>query len=761
MDVPAQLRQALRFHQERKFAEAEQLCRSILDSTPDHFEALHLLAFMKSQKGELEEAQRLLASALRANPRSVDAYWNHAHVLSALKRPAEALASLDRGIALSPDNAAAHDNRGKTLIDLRRPEEALASFDRAIALSPDFAGAHNNRGIALRGLGRPEEALASFDRAIALMPDYAGAYNNRGNTLRDLKRPAEALESFDRAILLRPNLAEPHSNRGYVLRDLKRPEEALASFDCAIALRPDHAEALHGRGVALAELKRRDEALVSFDRALALKPGYADAYVGRGNALFEMGRPQEALGSFKRAVALQPDQPFAFGLLAHAALHCCDWTTAGQVARALEAQIDGGSALVPPFALLGYPVSALTQWKCARKYIRHKIPFRPAPLWQGTRYRHPKLRIAYLSGDFLRHATAYLMAGLFELHDRSRFELLGVSFGPDDRSEMRARLVKAFDRFHDARAMDDRAVAKMLREAEIDIAVNLTGYTQHSRPEVFAHRPAPIQANYLGYPGTMGGDFIDYIIADPIVLPFDQQPYYSEKIVHLPECYQVNDAKRAIAPETPSRQAVGLPATGFVFCCFNNGWKIGQAMFDVWMELLRAVEGSVLWLLRDNDDAVRNLRNAAQARGVDPARIVFAERAGYQDHLARHRLADLFLDTQPYNAHASGSDALWAGLPLLTVTGSTFPGRVGTSLVRAVGLPELATASLDEYRSLALKLATDPAQMGAVRRKLEHNRTLCPLFDTDRCRRHLEAAYAMMWEIRQRGEGPRQLSVQA
>jgi protein O-GlcNAc transferase len=711
MNVAPELGRALRLHQEGKFVEAEQICRSVLDSTPDQFDAMHLLAFMKSQKGQLEEAQHLLASALRHNPRSAEAWLNLGTVLTALKRPAEALASFDRGIALRPDNAEAHDHRGRLLVELKRHEEAVASFDRAIASRPGFAGTHNNRGVALRNLGRAEEALESFDRAAALKPDNAGVYNNRGNALRDLKQPQKALESFERALALKPDLVEAHNNRGFALCDLKRHDEALGSFDRAIALKPGYVEAINGRGIALFELKRPDEALESFGRALALQPGYAEAHVSRGNALIELRRPGEALESYKRAFSLNPDHPFAFGLLANAALHCCDWATARQVAQDLDARIDDGRSIVPPFALLGYPASALTQLKCARNFSRYKIPYRSAPLWRGE--------------------------------------------------SARGRLVKAFDQFHDARGVDDRSVASLLREAEVDIAVNLTGYTQNSRPEIFAHRPAPVQASFLGYPGTMGGDFIDYLIADPIVLPFDQQPYYTEKIVHLPDCYQANDRKRAIAATTSSRKAESLPDKGLVFCCFNNSWKIAEPIFDIWMDLLRAVEGSVLWLLRDNDSAAESLRGAALARGVDPARIVFAERIGHAEHLARHRLADLFLDTLPYNAHATASDALWAGLPLLTSTGSTFASRVATSLLHAVGMPELAAASLDDYRALALTLATDPDRLRSLRRKLEQNRSVCPLFDTDRFRLHIEAAYEKMWQLRQRGENPRPFGVEA
>jgi predicted O-linked N-acetylglucosamine transferase (SPINDLY family) len=369
------------------------------------------------------------------------------------------------------------------------------------------------------------------------------------------------------------------------------------------------------------------------------------------------------------------------------------------------------------------------------------------------------VRIAYLSADFYLHATAYLTAGLFELHDRSRFEVLGVSFGPDDASDMRARLVKSFDRFCDVTARSDEEAARLLASLQVDIAVDLKGYTQDARTGILAYRPAPIQICYLGYPGTMGASFMDYVIADATVLPFDQQSFYTEKIIHLPDCYQVNDSRRAIAERTPSRPEAGLPGQGFVFCCFNNNYKITAPIFEVWMRLLSAVPGSVLWLLSDNTSAHNSLRRQAAARGIDAARLVFADRLPIDRHLARQRLADLFLDTLPYNAHTTASDALWAGLPMLTCRGEAFAGRVAASLLNAAGLPELVTGSLQEYEAMALKLATDASLLGSIRRKLAQNRPNCPLFDTDRFRRHLEAAYLTAWGIYQRGEPPGSFSI--
>jgi predicted O-linked N-acetylglucosamine transferase (SPINDLY family) len=410
-----------------------------------------------------------------------------------------------------------------------------------------------------------------------------------------------------------------------------------------------------------------------------------------------------------------------------------------------------------PFTLLGQIDDPSLHLRCARKFgqeVSHEKP------WTGTVRRHDKIRIAYLSADFRDHAVAYQIAGLFESHDRSKFEVTGVSIGGGDSGDTRARLVGALDRFQDARSRSDLDVATLLNGLEIDIAVDLAGYTGSPRPGILARRPAPIQVSYLGYPGTLGSGFMDYVIADKTVLPFDQQPYYTERIVHLPECYQVNDSKRIIAGRVPERREMGLPDQGFVFCCFNHSYKITAPVFDVWMRLLKAAEGSVLWLVRDNDAAERNLRREAAERGIDPARLVFADRRPVAEHLARHRLADLFLDTLPYNAHGTASFALWAGLPIVTCQGHAFAGRVAASLLRAVGLPDLVTNDLAEYETLASRLAADATLLGEVRERLRGNRLNHPLFDTDRFSRHIESAYTTMWELWQRGEPPRSFSVE-
>jgi predicted O-linked N-acetylglucosamine transferase (SPINDLY family) len=540
-----------------------------------------------------------------------------------------------------------------------------------------------------------------------------------------------------------------------------RFEEALASYNRAVMLRPDYAEALSNRGVTLYELKRFAEALASYDRALTVRPNYADALYNRGNTLKGLQRFEEALASYDRALAMKPDHAHAFNEIADCVNKLCNWHRRTDVADKVIAQILEKKSIIYPFTLLGYSGDPSLQLQCARNYVADRVPTLSPTLWAGPIWRNNKVRVAYLSADFHQHATAYLMAELFELHDRSRFEIIGVSYGIDDKSEMRKRLVAAFDQFHDVLRKSDEEVAKLLHDLRIDIAIDLKGYTQDFRFGILAYRPAPIQASYLGFPGTIGAEFIDYIIADKTVAPFEHQVFYTEKIVHLPDCYQVNDTKRRIAERTPTRQETGLPDNGFVFCCFNNNWKITPDIFRVWMRLLHVVEGSVLWLLGDNKSAERNLRMEAQACGIDPARLVFASRLPLEGHLARHRVADLFLDTLPVNAHTTASDALWAGLPVVTRLGESFAGRVAASLLNAVGLSELVTHSIEDYEALALRLAKDPSLLEGYRNQLAKNRLTHPLFDTDRFRRHIEASYLQMWEIWQRGEQPRSFAVEA
>jgi protein O-GlcNAc transferase len=765
----------------------------LLKLRPDYAEGFFLRGNALTQSSRHSEAVACYDRALALRPNMPEIYSNRGNALEALMRYDEALASYDRALALKPDYAQAHNNRGTLLTALDRHDEALAAFDRALALKPDYAEALNNRGNVLSALDRHEEALASYEQALALKPDYAEAINNcgnvlaaldrneealtrfeqalalapgyavgwynRGNALSALRRYEEALTCYDRALTLAPDYADANDNRGNALLRLNRHEEALASIEHALALNPESPGTHNNHGSVLSALKRHEAALAGYDRAIALKPDFADAHSNRGNTLKDLRRHEEARASFERALAIDPEHIDAAVGIAEVVISVCDWARTAPLADELRARVTAGEPTVAPFTLLAYCDDPALHSECAKTFVADRLPVKPKPLWNGPAARHDRIRVAYVSADFHRHATAYLIAELFELHDHARFEIVGVSLGRDDGSDMRRRLVQSFDQFHDVHARSDQEVARLLHGLEIDIAIDLKGHTGDSRLGIFAHRGAPIQASYLGYPGTIGADFIDYVMGDPVVTPLEHAPYYVEKIVQLPDCYQVNDRKRAIAGR-PNRQQVGLPPSGFVFCCFNNNYKITTPVFDVWMRLLKALPESVLWLLRDNVGAEANLRREAQARGVDPERLIFAGRSNLAEHLARHQLADLFLDTLPYNAHTTGSDALWAGVPIVTCLGNAFAGRVGASLLRSVGVPELVTTNFTDYEALALRLACEPALLAGFRQQIVRSLDTCPLFDTDRFRRHIEAAYTTMWEIWQRGEAPRAFAVE-
>ena len=638
--------------------------------------------------------------------------------------------------------------------------DAEALYQQILRGRPEHVEGRHYLGILRFQQGRADEALTLIAGALDAKPDYAEAHYNRGNILAALDRYEEALAGFTRAAALQPDYAEAYHNQGNALFKLRRLDEALASYDRALSLQPRFVEAWNGRGTALKELKRHAEALECYDRVLALVPDEPNALYNRGNALKEIKRYDESLASYEKARKLNPGHPDKFGGL-DAALAVCDFVRTEAIAAGLDAELAAGKASVTPFTLVGFCDDPALHLQAARNFVADRMPVRPPALWTGETYRHDRIRLAYLSADLQTHATAFLMAELFELHDRGRFEVHAFSFGRDDGSDMRRRIANACDHFHDVQRDSNAAIARKLREHEIDIAVDLKGFTQDSRPEILAHRASPVQVGYLGYPGTIGADFLDYVLADATVAPFEHAPFYIEKIVQLPDCYQVNDRKRAVSASTPTRLDAGLPEQAFVFCCFNNNYKIRRSVFDIWMRLLTKIPGSVLWLIRDNDAAERNLRNEAQARGVDPARLVFAGRAKLADHLARHRLADLFLDTLPYNAHTTASDALWMGLPVVTCQGNAFAGRVGASLLKAVGLPDLVTGNLADYEALALRLAGDPAMLRGIRETLAGNRLSHPLFDTDRFCRGIEAAYQRMWQAWQRGEPAQAFRVDA
>ncbi len=704
------LQEAFGFHQRGEFDVARKHYEVLLQKDPDHFDALQLLGIIEAQHGHTEKAFNLLGRAIKLNQTNAVVWRNFGNVQSELGYFNDSISSYDRSIEIDPTEAETYFVRGNALKGLHRTVDALDSYESAILIKPDYAQAHLNKGVAYRELKELNSALSCYDRCIEIRPNYVEAFCNRGVVLHELKHGERALLSYQQALTLNANYTEAHYNSANVYRGRKDYEQALACYD----------------------------------RAIACDPSYGLAHFSRADILKEMKRFDEALASYDRAIEMNLDDHYVQGMRFYNKMYMCDWNNFHSETEALAQAILRGEKISAPFPMLGLTDSMAVQLVCSKTWIEDKFPLNTFLGDIPKRSRSNKIRLGYYSADFHNHATAYLMAELFELHDKDDFELIAFSFGPDRSDEMRKRISAAFDSFHDVREKSDQQIAEMSRELQIDIAIDLKGYTTDYRAGIFACRAAPVQVSYIGFPGTMGAEYIDYIIADPVMIPVKSQPFYSEKVVYMPDSYQVNDRKRVIADTQYSREQLGLPPEGFVFCCFNNNYKITPAVFDIWMRLLTKVPGSVLWLLEDNDRVASNLRKEASARGIAPERLVFAPRMSLPEHLARHRAADLFLDTLPYNAHTTASDALWAGLPVLTCMGEAFAARVAGSLLHAMGLPELVTEELPHYEQLAFELACDPNKLAQLREKLQANRLTTPLFDTARFTRHLESAYQSM-----------------
>lgn len=591
-----------------------------------------------------------------------------------------------------------------------------------------------------------EGATRLFKEVLAVAPHNAHCLYSLGLIAHNAGNLQEALDLCTRGVQGAPQFAPLRYLQGAVLQAMGNKEEALRSYDAALEIDPQSQEVLLNSGALLRSMFRHKDALERFNKILAINPNHVAALGNCGIMLTEFKQSEQAIAMFEQLIRIKPDFDYALGLLFYERMHICDWTDYDTLGQQIFDGVRAGKRVCKSLAFMSLSDEACDHQIAAQTFAAHYTPGRAAPLWTGERYRHRKIRLAYVSPDFREHPVGHLMAGIFEQHDKSRFETIAISLGLDDQGRLRERMLKAFDQFIDARDMSSAQIAQLMRSLEVDIAVDLGGYTSDTRTDIFSYRPAPVQVNYLGYPGTMGVDYFDYILADRHIIPPEQQQFYNEKVVYLPDTYLPTDNSVQISPHTPTRSECGLPETGVVFCSFSHDYKISPPVFDVWMRLLAQVPGSVLWLMSRGELAQRNLRKEAQARGVDPSRLVFAGRVPLvEDHLARYRQADIFLDTHPYNAHTTAADALMAGLPVVTYMGHSFPSRVAGSLLHAIGLPELATHSLADYEELALRLALDPAQRNTYRGKIINNRAHFSLFDTQGFCFNLEATYISMW----------------
>jgi len=689
-----------------------------------------------AKRGETQQARQLYQALLEQNP--VD------------QKARDGLAALEQRSA-----------HFQALTELYQKGDLAAVMQRGQELArqyPEAAFVHNMLGNAGFGLGQFDAAVEAYLKALRIRPDIAETHANLGKALSQLGRQEQAVGCFRNAVRIKPGYADAYYSLGIALHLLDRDEEAVAAYQKAIGFRPDFAEAYDNLGIALRELGRFHEAAACFRQELALRPNNATSHVQLGIALGKAGQYPDSNAAFAAAVAIQPNLVDTLGQKLFQTAKICDWASlAAEADKIAHLGLEGPA--VRPFVTLALEDAPARHRIRAERFVQERFTTTDLGSFTPPSAKPARIRIGYFSANFHNHAVMYLMAKLLERHDRTRFEVHAYSYGPETNDEMRRRARKGVEFFHDVRTSDSRAIAEQARRDGIDIAIDLMGHTENARSEIFVYRAAPVQIHYLGFPGTTGMSSIDYLIADGTIIPEDHEAFYSEKIIRLPHTYLPSDDDREISPRSMTRAEIGLPEHGVVFCCFNNSYKIGPREFAIWMRLLGGIEGSVLWLSGTNPWAEANLRAEARKQGVDPKRIIFTERLPMAEHLARHRQADLFLDTFHYNAHSTASDALWAGLPIITVIGRGFPARVAAGVLATIGLPELVTQSAQDYERLALELAREPEKLVALKAKLAGLKVNSPLFDTERFTRHLEDGYAQAYQRYFDGNAPAHITV--
>lgn len=742
----------------------------------------------------LDEAVAYFDKAIRLQPTIPDVHFNRANALHALNKYELALEGFERSLQLKPDYAEAYNNRGRVLQALGRLDEALSSYESAIQVRPQLAEAHHNHGLVLIKLGRQVEAISSFqlamqarssylepyvelstslhslgkceealsvlERLLQFKNDDANLWNRRGNYLTQLQRYEEALDSYDRALQIDSNYYESYLNAGNVFSNKKMYRESIDLYNKSLAINSQYADAYYNRGIAYHVLLDLDSAIQSYSKAIDFSPNKAAYYYGRANSWLLLKRFKEAIKDFESAFSIQPEYELLLGLLVHTKQKINDWRSFSEDSGQLINRIDQGFNCLPCFAALAIFDSLEIHGKAAKLLMSRGFPGNNVLGKLQKRSKSQKIKIGYYSADFRDHPVSFLMAGVFEEHRRDQFEVFAFSSGYNCEGIYRNRVKSVVDHFIDINLLSDEDVAKVSRQYEIDIAIDLGGHTQDSRFGVFAYRAAPIQLSYIGYLGTMGAEYYDYILADHVLIPEASRSYYAEKVVYLPS-YQANDSRRKMADRVFSRQELGLPSDGFVFCCFNNSYKISPSTFDLWMNILREVSSSVLMLYVAHPIARDNLSKEARQRGINPERIIFAERLPYDLHLTRCCAMDLFLDTLPYNAGATASDALWTGLPVLTLMGKSFASRYAASLLNAIDLPELITETPKAYEALAIELATHPEKLKTIKEKLKRNQLTTRLFDTHKFTLSLESAYQAMYDRYQADLPPDHLVIEA
>jgi predicted O-linked N-acetylglucosamine transferase (SPINDLY family) len=712
---------------------------------PDYLEAHNNLGNVLKELGQFEEAIQSYKEALLIEPDYPVLHNNLGNVLKELGRFDDAIKSYEKAIDSDLNNLESYNNLGNILVDQGQILDAVKYFEKALAINPNYFDALNNLGIALKKLGNINEAVECFEKALAINPNYFDALNNLGITLNILGQLERAIVSYKKAIKINPLDVDTLNNIGISLMNSGDSKEAIKYFKKAIALDPKYADAFNNLSIAFIKLKKLDKAFKSNSKALSLKSDFAEAYAIRGRIYTDLKQLNEALANFEKANKINPNLAYNLGSILNTKMNLCNWSKLTSTLDELKYRLLNNQKVIIPFDLLGLIDDPKLQKKASEIYANDNFPENHS-LPKLERYpKHSKIRIGYFSADFKMHPVATLTAELYETHDRSQFEIHAFSFGPDNNDEMNLRIKAGVDHFHEVSSKSDKDIALLARSLEIDIAVDLGGYTADSRTGIFAMRAAPIQSSYIGVLSTMGSSYYDYIFAGSGMIPSENQKYFSEKIIYLPS-YQVNDSKELRPDIKFNRADFELSNKGFVFCCFNNTYKITPGVLDSWAKILNKVNESSLIIYTDSEDAKTNLTKEIISRGVNTKRVIFAKSLPRPEYLARFKVADLFLDTRPYNAGTTASDALRMGLPVLTMQGNSFNSREASGILTALNLPELIMSTPKEYEQMAIKLATDSQKFEKIKIKLEANLSKAPLYDTKLFTSNLESAYKLIYK---------------
>jgi len=720
---------------------------------PDYAKAHFNLAGALHDLGQLEGAVNSYEKTLEIEPHFAEAHNNLGTVFKELKQNDAAVQSYKEALVIKPDYIEAQYSLGIILQDLGQLEAAIKCYEAVLAIKPNFADALNNLGTSFLDLGQFDEAANSYKSVLKIKPDSVETINNLGIVFYKLHQFDDAIECYEKAISLKSDFADTYNNIGIVLLDLGQFDEAANSYKSALKIKPDFVEAINNLGIAFYKLHQFDDAIECYEKALSLKPDFVDVYANFASVLKDLKRFDEALAIYESEIIRNSNLDFILGELFYIKMHLCIWDDFPIHLNELTTKINNSEKVISPFILLALIDDPEVQRKTAEIYANDKFQNNDVLPSLGIYPKHSKIRIGYFSADFREHPVSSLTAELYETHDRNEFEIYAFSFGPNTNDEMNLRIKAGVDHFYDVHSMSHKEIVMLARSFEIDIAIDLAGYTQNSRTEIFAMSAAPIQASYIGVLSTMGVEYYDYLLSGQGMIPESNQKYYTEKIVYLPS-YQVNDSKEILPEITFTRKELGLPEKGFVFCCFNHAYKITPTVFDSWARILSDVKESVIFIYVENELAKTNLIREIADRGIDSCRLIFGGRLPRAEYLARYRVADLFLDTRPYNAGTTASDALRMGLPVLTLEGSSFNSREAASIVRSLNLPELITSSEKQYEALAVELGNDPEKLKFIKEKLARNLSIAPLYDTPLFTKNLESAFAQMYYSYQKGLEP-------